>query len=255
MSEEEKNKIKADNLNLNNDPSPSEDAPTSDPSAEDLAADRPKNPGQSAAPRVSEQNQAAQMNAAILEDANTITSMGKIIIINICLLFLISLYIFFVVILQFGVRSDEEPSIFLVTIIAGASGAMISSLSRIMSTGEFSQGIAHRLKGIDQITIAIYSLVPLVIGMVSAAVLYLIFAGGILEGALFPKFKCYDDAGSFGAVCDDLSSVVENLMPESGAGYAKLIFWGFVAGFSERLVPSYIDQLLASGIIKQKDPS
>src|ERR1043166_1352767 len=86
----------------------------------------------------------------------------------------------------------------------------------------------------DDITLLAHSWVyiclsPLV-GGVLAVLTYVLFIAGLLEGHLFPKF-----------VPDEAAPSVEGLrtifqIHGTAADYAMLIFWSFVAGYSERFV-------------------
>jgi hypothetical protein len=74
--------------------------------------------------------------------------------------------------------------------------------------------------------------------MIGAIVLYLIFAGGLLKGDLFPEFHCsvFDRS-------NDFHGFVTNWSPNGPAANAKAIVWGFIAGFSERFVPDILNRL------------
>ena len=74
-----------------------------------------------------------------------------------------------------------------------------------------------------------YTILSPLSGGVLAIVAFAIFAGGIVEGPLFPKFD------------SPMLQIqeLEGLFHIHGEGpeiYAKLIFWSFVAGFSENFV-------------------
>ena len=75
-------------------------------------------------------------------------------------------------------------------------------------------------------------------GGVFAIVLHLMFTAGLLEGAMFPKMAqpTFDQAEVVGSFYNWLV----NTMPATGPDVAKLLFWSFVAGFSERFVPQII---------------
>ena len=77
-------------------------------------------------------------------------------------------------------------------------------------------------------------LAPLVGGFL-AVLLFILFISGLLEGGLFPKFVADADAAD--------SRGIRRLMAVHGLThhtYGKLMFWCFVAGFSERFVTNII---------------
>ncbi|SDL94451.1 hypothetical protein SAMN05192555_10810 [Franzmannia pantelleriensis] len=87
-------------------------------------------------------------------------------------------------------------------------------------------------------------LVP-IFGGVFALVLYLVFLSGIVSGDLFPQFSFPpEDAGASGD--DFMLSIFRETYPSSGPDLAKLLFWSFVAGFSERFVPQLISNVTSS---------
>ena len=104
--------------------------------------------------------------------------------------------------------------------------------------------IQQRLKRIPDAELDLLSrswfqilLIP-VYGGVFALVLYLAFLGDIVRGALFPQF--YIPQFSVPPSTQDMKNLFTATFPASGVDLAKLIFWAFVAGFSERLVPQII---------------
>ena len=80
-------------------------------------------------------------------------------------------------------------------------------------------------------------LIP-VYGGIFALVLYLAFLSGIVEGPLFPRFSV--PTFSIPPTTNDMKNLFVNTFPATGVDFAKLVFWCFVAGFSERLVPQII---------------
>ncbi len=75
-------------------------------------------------------------------------------------------------------------------------------------------------------------------GGIFAIVLMLVFLAGILEGSLFPKFTHTEINSQY--VVDSFLTWLSMTFPTSGPDIAKLFFWSFVAGFSERFVPQII---------------
>ena len=86
----------------------------------------------------------------------------------------------------------------IILIFAGALGAFFSSLMRLYDFADLPKALVE--PGLGQLPsgyLIIYSLVPSVIGAIAATVLYITFAAGLLEGALFPRFACklMDESG------------------------------------------------------------
>ncbi len=86
------------------------------------------------------------------------------------------------------------------------------------------------------------ALVP-INGGIFALVLMLMFMAGLLEGSLFPKFPDLT-VSNINSFKDWLSFSY----PQTGSGMAKLFFWSFVAGFSERFVPRIIGNVTNESI-------
>ena len=83
-------------------------------------------------------------------------------------------------------------------------------------------------------TLQIY--VSPLVGALFAFVLYGAFASNLIEGALFPRFQL--DARFTG-----LAEFARHSTPVTNADAGKAMFWAFVAGFAEGLVPNFIDKL------------
>lgn len=78
-----------------------------------------------------------------------------------------------------------------------------------------------------------------VVGAVFAAVLYVLFLAGLLQGELFPRFDCSaEEFTDFGAFA--------NCGPDTNSDVAMALVWAFVAGFGEKLVPNVLDRFIAA---------
>lgn len=126
-------------------------------------------------------------------------------------------------------------TIFTTTILAGALGAFFSSLLRLYRFDSLPRAILEGGLSSGNVYLVIHSLVPLLVGAIGAAALYVAFAAKFLEGSLLPTFECRP-----GAACTSFSSFVQDYRPNKPEGFAKALIWGFLAGFSERLVPDLL---------------
>jgi hypothetical protein len=108
--------------------------------------------------------------------------------------------------------------------IAGLIGGFMSIQQRLPKIG------INELRELSNSWISIL-LIP-VNGGVFAIVLMVMIISGILQGAMFPKFNFPENLTGFQALM--------KAFPENGAELAKLLFWSFVAGFSERFVPQIV---------------
>ena len=102
--------------------------------------------------------------------------------------------------------------------------------------------VARELEGLPKGHLIIDSLVPAIVGAISATVLYMLFASELVKGDLFPAFVCKkgDD------VCTTFGMLIGEWGPDQATDYAKAIVWGFIAGFAERLVPDTLKSLSKS---------
>jgi hypothetical protein len=146
---------------------------------------------------------------------------------------------FLILVLYFSTTGRGGVTIMIPVMVAGAGGAFVSSLRRLYGFQDiFPRRVYVRLfRRLDFYVIA-YSLVPVLVGIIGAVMIYLVFAGGLLRGDLFPEFICAPDKG-----CGDFHGFVSNWIPKDPAANAKAIVWGFIAGFSERFVPNILNRL------------
>ncbi|QDV50303.1 hypothetical protein [Gimesia fumaroli] len=107
--------------------------------------------------------------------------------------------------------------------------------------------IQQRLKriGDEELTLLAQSwfqvlLIP-VYGGIFALVLYIGFLSTIIEGSLFPQFSSPPFSEPV-PTTKDIQDFFMQTYPATGTDLAKLLFWSFLAGFSERFVPQVLDQ-------------
>jgi hypothetical protein len=134
-------------------------------------------------------------------------------------------------------------SIFAVTLIFGKRFMVSWACFGCGLIGGFVS-IQQRIKNVEVEELELLSrswfqilLIP-VYGGIFALVLYLALLSRIVEGSLFPTFSV--PAFSIPPTTDDMKNMFVNTFPATGVDFAKLVFWCFVAGFSERLVPQII---------------
>lgn len=159
--------------------------------------------------------------------------------------------------------------VFSAIVTCGAIGAWLSAFQRLQSPGSKTTILLNlrrtKLAGLS------FFLSPW-IGSLSAVILSLIFAGGIIGGKFFPVVRYTDqlDAGSTNmlrssALPGTNSPVLSTNAPAAASTnraplqwhehgvqkwhfgadteFALLLVWAFVAGFSERLVPDLLSRI------------
>ncbi|XOF32509.1 MAG: hypothetical protein ACL93V_10755 [Candidatus Electrothrix sp. YB6] len=95
-------------------------------------------------------------------------------------------------------------------------------------------------------------------GGIFAVVLMLMFLSGLVQGELFPDFyEVKFDPDSHAALKKSIRDWFQYTLPDSSISMGKLLFWSFIAGFSERFVPSLIKTTTgkATGSNKKRDSS
>lgn len=129
----------------------------------------------------------------------------------------------------FGSGWRERTYLGVYVFVAGLLGGFVSIQQRLPRIGGDE---LRELSGSWRAMV----LIPLN-GGIFALVLYLVFLAGILEGTLFPAFP---ESRTHEGGAEYLQEWMRGIVPESAPELAKLFFWCFVAGFSERLVPQII---------------
>jgi hypothetical protein len=136
-----------------------------------------------------------------------------------------------------------NPPFYLFAVLAGALGAFMSTLIRLYNYEEFPRLVhGQGLERLRRSDLTIYSLVPPVVGALSAALLFIAFAAGLVQGgSFFPTFAC--QAGD--KMCGSFDKLIHEFGPADATDYARTLVWCFVAGFAERLVPDKLKGLAA----------
>ena len=134
----------------------------------------------------------------------------------------VGLYIFYQTV-------DENRHSYLVLLVfaSGLLGGFVSIQQRLPKIN------LDELKVLSSSWFSI-TLIP-INGGIFALVLMVMFIGKIIQGTLFPV---YSDMKITDLVT--FKEWITSTYPVSGANVAKLLFWSFVAGFSERFVPQII---------------
>jgi hypothetical protein len=122
--------------------------------------------------------------------------------------------------LAYFVRSNLVGAVPLMALASGFFGGFVGLQKRIRQLPE------------DELLLMaqswVYTCLSPLVGGILAGLTYILFISGLLSGDLFPNFK-FDTS-------DKAAEGLATLFAISGQGadYAKLIFWCFLAGYSER---------------------
>lgn len=137
---------------------------------------------------------------------------------------------------------QSSKSLLIAIALAGAGGGFVSAMRRLYS---FQRVFPSKLlcnwprQASVSIYVAVYSLIPPLVGAMAAVVLYLIFGAGLVQGDLFPTFS----DSHFDPKQNPFENFLWNWSPDSPTSYAKSFVWAFIAGFSERFVPDLLGRL------------
>lgn len=145
------------------------------------------------------------------------------------LLALVCLAVLLFLLLWVAWRSRETFTLPAV-MLAGVVGGFVSLQRRIKTlSNDDLQLMAES---------SLYTWLAPITGGLLASVLHLLFLSGLLAGTLFPEFK------ASGSLSNDTHGLVEllHMHCEKPEDYGKLLFWSFVAGFSEKFVVDIIGQ-------------
>ena len=85
---------------------------------------------------------------------------------------------------------------------------------------------------------------PAISGAIFAALLYMLFIGGLLEGDLFPELGS-NPGNTNNQDGTSMWNFLKHARPRSSRDYAKLIIWSFIDGFAERFVPDTLSRFIS----------
>jgi len=136
-------------------------------------------------------------------------------------------------------RTGASPPLLPLIVLAGMLGAFFSALTRLYKVDEAGAGLVTPTVGDLGAHLVFYSLIPPVVGAIAALVLYLVFAGKMLAGGLFPAISCV-----IGKPCTSVLELMDNYWPTNPEDYGRALVWSFAAGFSERLVPDVLQRMV-----------
>lgn len=137
----------------------------------------------------------------------------------------------------FGIKATTLT----VVLFVGAMGGLVSMQQRFQSAsaeGDPIHNVSELMHGWFSIFLSPIS------GAIFATVLYLIMTAGLLEGALFPKIVAFTPENSAKITVLDFRKFLLETGPSTGADYAKLLVWSFIAGFAERFVPDTLSRFI-----------
>ncbi len=112
-------------------------------------------------------------------------------------------------------------------------------------------GIQARLRDLTLMDLALlvesktYLILAPFVGGVLALVLYLLFLSELLQGDLFPTFVAHKP---FHKPAEGFFSIANQHAEDGYSDYAKLMFWCFLAGFSERFVTDVIGKFEGNAV-------
>jgi hypothetical protein len=122
-----------------------------------------------------------------------------------------------------------------IVLLAGIVGACFSAQQRAQ-TAMPEGDVQTRVQALTRLAESFY-FAPIG-GAIGALVLFCLFAGELVQGQLFPKVWTSDSPATH-----SFFAFLVSAGPDSGMEMAKLLAWCFIAGFSERLIPSALGQL------------
>jgi hypothetical protein len=126
--------------------------------------------------------------------------------------------------------------------LSGMLGAFFSALTRLYNVEQLPAALmSETVLGLNRFHLMMYSFVPPIVGAIGSVVLYVGFTSGLIDGGVFPKMVCKVGDNK----CTDFGLLLTQYGPKDATDYGKALIWGFIAGFSERLVPDMLQAIVA----------
>lgn len=135
--------------------------------------------------------------------------------------------------LYWGITTSDRSYLALLIFATGLIGGFVSIQQRVHKISDIE------LRHLSESWASIL-LIP-IYGGIFAVIIHILFLAGIVTGSLFPAYSIphFNDP----VLLADFQAFFTHTLPKSGEDTAKMIFWAFVAGFSERLVPQIIQNV------------
>jgi len=127
-----------------------------------------------------------------------------------------------------------------VIFFAGAVGATLNTYYRLSKLAAIPASELN-LDPIDEKLMSLQMYVSTLVGGILAILMYGLCFSGLVEGALFPKFKSAAEQAEY----ENLQVFLGQLRPATTVDAAKAVIWSFISGFSERLIPNLLDRFVA----------
>ncbi|HEY5801544.1 MAG TPA: hypothetical protein VIT92_15080 [Burkholderiaceae bacterium] len=144
-----------------------------------------------------------------------------------------------------GTEGCANVDIVLAVAFFGLLGAFTSIMRRMHNDTDLQQG---RVASYRELTALAYGKIGIVFGLLFGAtfalVLMLVFFGGIIDNVFSEDVARVSD-NFFPLFAQDPGDMLtcSSMQPASGGDLGKLLFWSFIAGFAEKIVPDALDRL------------
>lgn len=164
------------------------------------------------------------MNEAMERQAYMQSLTKRLVIFTMATLFFLGVSLYFFI--DTAVKQDKSFLVIMV-FMCGLLGGFVSIQQRLPKI------TLDEMKVLSSSWVSI-TLIP-INGGIFALILMLMFVGQIVQGDMFPHYPDPPVADAPGFM-----NWIQHSYPSSGREIAKLLFWSFVSGFSERFVPQII---------------
>lgn len=146
----------------------------------------------------------------------------RLIVVGLLALVLLGILIF-IPLFESG-EEHSPPSIILFVLLSAAVGRGVDVASQISNRDPQSSALS-----------SFFDLAwNLLASMVFAVIIYLMFQGRIIQGALFPQFIA--DKNDY----ENMLKYMSDVKPATNGDVAKALFWSFVTGYSAKFVPNLL---------------